>query len=226
MNIVITGASTGIGYECALYLASLGHRVFAVARRKENLEKLEQEAITRNSKGIIHSLSGDISDESFLDKLFNQIKREAGSIHLLINNAGVLINKPFEELSTENWKETYNTNVFAVVSVIRKLLPLFSPDSLNHILNISSMGGFQGSVKFSGLSAYSSSKAALVGITECLAEEFKDRKIAVNCMCLGSVQTEMFSAAFPGFSASSTPVLAPVITIFMCSCYNVGGVSI
>ena len=66
------------------------------------------------------------------------------------------------------------------------------------------MGGFQGSVKFKGLSAYSSSKAALVGITECLAEELKDRNIAVNCLCLGSVQTEMFSTAFPSFIASST----------------------
>src|SRR4029078_6151512 len=97
------------------------------------------------------------------------------------------------------------TNVFAVVTITRKLLALFEPGSLNHIVNISSMGGFQGSMKFKGLSAYSSSKSALVGITECLAEEFKDRKIAVNCLCLGSVETEMFERAFPGFDAASTP---------------------
>jgi len=205
MNIVITGASAGIGYQCALYLASLGHHVFAVARRKENLVKLEQEARGKNSKGAIHILAGDISDENFLEKLSKEIKSKCGSVHILINNAGSLVNKPFEELSNEDWKEVYNTNVFAVASTIRKLLPLFETGTLNHILNISSMGGFQGSIKFKGLSAYSSSKAALVGITECLAEEFKDRKIAVNCMCLGSVQTEMFVAAFPGYTASSSP---------------------
>ena len=115
------------------------------------------------------------------------------------------MNKPFEELNIREWKEVYETNVFAVVSTIRTLLPLFESKTLNHILNISSMGGFQGSIKFKGLSAYSSSKAALVGITECLAEEFKDRKISVNCMCLGSVQTEMFEQAFPEYTAASTP---------------------
>jgi short-subunit dehydrogenase len=205
MNIVITGASAGIGYQCALYLSSLGHHVFAVARRKENLEKLERESGEKNLKGNIHIMAGDISDEKFLDNLCSEIKRTTRSVHILINNAGSLVNKPFEELSTDEWKHVYNTNVFAVVSTIRKLLPLFETGTLNHILNISSMGGFQGSIKFKGLSAYSSSKAALVGVTECLAEEFKDRNIAVNCMCLGSVQTEMFLSAFPGYTAASTP---------------------
>ena len=74
-----------------------------------------------------------------------------------------------------------------------------------HIINIGSYGGFQGSTKFSGLSAYSSSKAALANLTECLAEEFKNFNIAVNCLALGAVQTEMFQKAFPGFSAQSTP---------------------
>jgi short-subunit dehydrogenase len=205
MNIVITGASAGIGYQCALYLASLGHNVFAVARRKENLENLERESREKNLKGHIYILAGDISDENFLDLLFKEIKSKTRSVHIIINNAGTLVNKTFEELTTNDWKEVYNTNVFAPVLTIRKLLPLFETNTLNHILNISSMGGFQGSIKFKGLSAYSSSKAALVGITECLAEEFKDRKIAVNCMCLGSVQTEMFGAAFPGYTAASTP---------------------
>jgi short-subunit dehydrogenase len=205
MNIVITGASAGIGYQSALYLAELGHQVIAVARRKENLTRLQQEALSKKLKGSVHFLSGDISDENFLDELAAEIKSKTGSINILINNAGTLINKPFENLTSADWKEIYNTNVFAVAATIRILLPLFDPSSLSHIVNISSMGGFQGSMKFSGLSAYSSSKAALAGITECLAEEFKDRKIAVNCMCLGSVQTEMFKAAFPDFSAASTP---------------------
>ena len=67
------------------------------------------------------------------------------------------------------------------------------------------MGGFQGSAKFAGLSAYSSSKAAVVGLTECLAEELKDKDIFVNCLAIGAVQTEMLSEAFPGYEAPVSP---------------------
>jgi len=204
MNIVITGASAGIGYQAALWLANEGHTVFAIARRKEHLEKLQLEAEQPGRKGKIHALAGDISDASFLEVIAKEIAGRAQTIHILINNAGMLVNKPFEELSLKDWKDVYSTNVFSVVGLIQKLLPLFSTTGKNHIVNISSMGGFQGSAKFKGLSAYSSSKAALVGITECLAEEFKDKNIAVNCLCMGSVQTEMFSNAFPTFKAAAT----------------------
>ena len=73
-----------------------------------------------------------------------------------------------------------------------------------HIVNIGSMGGFQGSAKFKGLSLYSSSKGALAILSECLAEELKERKIFVNCLALGSAQTEMLSEAFPGYHAPLT----------------------
>ena len=113
-----------------------------------------------------------------------------------------MINKIFEELTSEDWLSVYSTNVFAPVNLIRSLLPMMKTNS--HIVNISSIGGVQGSVKFKGLSAYSSSKAALINITECLAEELKDSGIAVNCLALGSAQTEMFKAAFPSFQAALT----------------------
>jgi NAD(P)-dependent dehydrogenase (short-subunit alcohol dehydrogenase family) len=151
-------------------------------------------------------MDGDISNEQFIIRVKQQIESKLKHVHVLINNAGLLINKPFEELSSQDWTDVYSTNVFGAVNMIRNLLPLLSPSEegvKSHIVNISSMGGFQGSVKFKGLSAYSSSKAALVGITECLAEEFKGRNIAVNCLCLGSVKTEMFAAAFPSFKASA-----------------------
>src|SRR6185436_16241701 len=105
MNIVITGASAGIGYQASLYLASLGHNVFAVARRKENLDKLFHESVQKNTRGKIYPSAGNISDEKFLDELFNEIKRNVGTIHILINNAGTLVNKSFEELSDQDWKE-------------------------------------------------------------------------------------------------------------------------
>ena len=200
MNIVITGASTGIGYAAALQLAESGHRVFAIARRQSNLDKLQ----AAGPAGLIYPIAGDLLIEKFAEDAMQKIQEISSDIHVLINNAGALVNRPFDQLSIYDWQQVYRTNVFAPANLIRALLPLFSKTERCHIVNISSMGGFQGSAKFKGLSAYSSSKAALVGITECLAEEFKEKNIAVNCLCLGSVQTEMFKAAFPDFTAAST----------------------
>ncbi|HKR03686.1 MAG TPA: SDR family oxidoreductase, partial [Bacteroidia bacterium] len=124
---------------------------------------------------------------------------------LLINNAGLLINKPFEELSETDWLNMYKVNVFGPVKIIKTILPLMGKTNKTHIVNISSYGGFQGSSKFRGLSGYSSGKAALANLTECLAEEFKNKNISVNCLALGSVQTEMLAKAFPGYTAAVSP---------------------
>jgi 3-oxoacyl-[acyl-carrier protein] reductase len=225
MNIAITGASNGIGYQTALLLAMQGHTVFAIARSKNNLEELSAESRKRNPSAALHAIVADITNDASMKNIEAKISSVSQSLHVLINNAGRLINKPFGELTAEDWQEVYTTNIFAPANLIKKLVPLFSPSHLlpfsdssetekrrngetegvrPHILNISSMGGFQGSAKFKGLSAYSSSKAALACLTECLAEEFKEKNIAVNCLCLGSVQTEMFSAAFPQFKAAIT----------------------
>jgi NAD(P)-dependent dehydrogenase (short-subunit alcohol dehydrogenase family) len=200
MNILITGASSGIGYHTSLLLAKQGHTVFAVSRSGDKLQKLKTE---NNSIQII---AGDITKEDFLKSLKDEITSKAKTLNVLINNAGYLVNKPFEELTSEDWNGIYSTNVFAPANLIRTVLPLFSSKEKGHIVNIASMGGVQGSKKFKGLSAYSSAKAALVGLTECLAEEFTDKNIAVNCLALGSAQTEMFSKAFPGIPAGTTAI--------------------
>ncbi len=201
MKIVITGASAGIGYETALKLSeNPANEIIAIARREDHLKSLKEEASKRNTSSRLDYVVGDLSHENSLDYVIKSIGTKYNAIDILINNAGHLINKPFEELTGEDWLAVYSTNVFGVVNVIRNMLPLMSRNA--HIVNISSMGGMRGSAKFKGLSAYSSSKAALINITECLAEEFKDRGIAVNCLALGSVQTEMFSSAFPSFKAA------------------------
>jgi NAD(P)-dependent dehydrogenase (short-subunit alcohol dehydrogenase family) len=117
----------------------------------------------------------------------------------LINNAGTLISKPFEKLSVEDFEQVFSVNVFSCAMLIQKLLPILGSGS--HVVSISSMGGVQGSVKFPGLAAYSSSKGALQVLTEVLAEEYKARDISFNCLALGAVQTEMLEEAFPGFKA-------------------------
>ena len=113
-----------------------------------------------------------------------------------------MVAKPFTEISLEELERVYRVNVQAVFRLTQLLMPKFSDKA--HILNISSVGGVQGSVKFPGLTAYSSSKAALVGLTECLAEEYKETDLSFNCLALGAVQTEMLEEAFPGYEAPTT----------------------
>jgi NAD(P)-dependent dehydrogenase (short-subunit alcohol dehydrogenase family) len=120
-------------------------------------------------------------------------------VDVLIHNAGKLINKPFSKLSSKDFFEVYNVNVFAVAELTRVLIPYLSKGS--HVVTISSIGGVQGSMKFPGLAAYSSSKGAVITLSELLAEEYKEQEISFNVLALGAVQTEMLEEAFPGYKA-------------------------
>lgn len=206
MNIIITGASNGIGYHTALLLSKKKDvRILAISRNEKKLLELAEESRKNNPSAGLNYLSFDLenyNEEKILQKL-QQIN--FNSIDILINNAGKLINKPFEQLTDIDWLGIYQVNVFSPVRLIRTLMPLMGKSVKTHIVNIGSFGGFQGSTKFPGLSAYSSSKAALANLTECLAEEFKDKNIGVNCLALGAVQTEMLGKAFPGYSAPMSP---------------------
>lgn len=201
MLILITGASKGIGFETVKLLAkNPGHLVIAVSRNTESLTKLVNTSNTTN----VLPVKADITNPAHIKKLVSTIKKLNMSLDVLINNAGQIVNKPFLNISAKELQAVYATNVFAPFHLIQALLPLFSKSN-SHIVNISSMGGFQGSSKFPGLSAYSSSKSALSGLTECLAEELKPKKISVNCLAIGAVQTEMLSRAFPGYKAPLKP---------------------
>lgn len=192
MNVLITGASRGIGFELAKKFLNEEHQVFAVSRNKNKLNEL--------------SLMGAVIipfDLSSIDyqPLFSIIKDV--QFDVLINNAGALINKPFEDISDNDLRYVYEVNLFSPFKLIRHLMPFFNVNA--HIVNISSVGGVQGSVKFPGLSAYSSSKGALNILTECLAEEFKNDSIRFNALALGAVQTEMLAEAFPDFKTNVMP---------------------
>lgn len=210
MLILVTGASKGIGFEMVKRFSKNPNTlVIAVSRNTEALTKLVKQ---KNTTSIL-PLKADITKDSDQKKIFRTIKSLDLGLDLLINNAGQIVNKPFEKISAKELQSVYSTNVFAPFTLIQTLLPLLNKKNKSHIVNISSMGGFQGSAKFAGLSAYSSSKSALSGLTECLAEELKDRNIAVNCLALGAVQTEMLSKAFPGYKA---PLSAANMAEFMC----------
>lgn len=193
-TIVVTGASRGIGYEAALQLASRGHTVFAVARSADRLEKLVQ----TKTPGKIIAVTADISKGEGIQTLMNAIPAHA-AIHGLINNAGATLLKGFAETSLDEFQQMINANFFSAVRMIQALALLMPAGS--HIVNISSMSGFQGSKKFAGLSAYGAAKAALAGLSEALSQEFIGAGIAVNALCIGAVQTEMLALAFPGYAA-------------------------
>src|SRR5437016_927896 len=127
MNIVITGASNGIGYQTALLLTKQGHTVFAIARNKNNLEKLKEESERLNPTSKVHCIVADITEEVVLKKIEEQISVHTKTIQVLINNAGLLINKPFELLTAKDWSDVYSTNFFAAVNLIRELLPFLNP---------------------------------------------------------------------------------------------------
>jgi 3-oxoacyl-[acyl-carrier protein] reductase len=206
--VLITGASSGIGSELLRLFSLSGYKVYSVARSGEKLAEIKNEIIQQFPEANITNIEADISLEKSLDTIYKIISKET-HIDILINNAGLLINKPFEEFNREDWNKIYNTNTASVYFLTQRLLPLLKSDSSNptHIINISSMGGYQGSSKFPGLSAYSSSKAALANITECLAEELKEYTIKVNCIALGAVRTEMLKKAFPDYMGGADPQL-------------------
>ncbi|WP_372769138.1 SDR family NAD(P)-dependent oxidoreductase [Lutibacter sp.] len=191
-NIIITGTSRGIGFELAQLFAKNNYNVFALSRNTKPLENLNLKNIT--------TISVDLSNENDLKKVTDFVSKNWKQVDILINNAGKLINKSFENLTSEDFLEVYKVNVFAVAELTRLLIPFLGKGS--HVVNISSIGGIQGSMKFPGLAAYSSSKGALLTLTEVLAEEYKEHQIAFNALALGAVQTEMLEEAFPGYKAS------------------------
>lgn len=183
--------------------------VYAFSRNEESLRLLSK--LSSN----IRYICGDITQKADREKVFRFIKEDAGKIHYLVNNAGLLFNKDIFRISEEEIEETFNVNIISVIKFIQTLLPLFETRDYSHIVNISSMGGFQGSAKFRGLSVYSSSKGALNILSEALAEELKEENIRVNSLNLGAVQTEMLEAAFPGYAAPFGPEgIAEYITNF------------
>lgn len=204
MNIVISGASSGVGFEAVLELIGGDtHKIVALARSEDKLYKLQEIALALNPACMLYTAKFDIVHDDYENDLIPFIKERMGSVDVLINNAGSLINKAFMQLTQLDFVEMLQHNLLGHIKMIQNVVPLMPAKS--HILNIGSMGGFQGSSKFPGLSAYSASKAALHSLTESLAFEFAEKQISVNCLALGSAQTEMLEKAFPDYQS---PVMA------------------
>lgn len=206
MDILLTGSSRGIGAALASSFTRAGHRVLLVSR---NLKALEQVADACNdAAGEIRAypIPFDLADLADLENEFvSRISECTPTIDALFNNAGQLINKPFKQVAVREARSLFEVNFFVPAQLIRICLPFMTKSRLKHIVNVTSMAGFQGSKKFNGLSYYSASKAALASLTECLSQEFHEEGITVNALSIGSVQTEMLAEAFPGLKAPLQP---------------------
>jgi NAD(P)-dependent dehydrogenase (short-subunit alcohol dehydrogenase family) len=203
MNIIVTGASRGIGFETVKALAANPEsRIIALARNDQGLKLLKQQCEEIN-QGSVYTIAIDLSTADIKEDLLPQIQKRFSSIDVIVHAAGALVNKPLLQTTDKELEYIYKVNVFSAFKLVRDLLPLLTKAKAGaHIVMIGSMGGVQGSAKFSGLAAYSSSKGALSVLTECLAVELKEQNIAVNCLAPGAVQTEMLQEAFPGYQAS------------------------
>lgn len=189
-NVIITGTSRGIGNELALKFANEGHQVLAISRQTCSV-LAKHENVT--------CMPVDLSDANELEQVGHFLKSTWKHVDIIIHNAGAILLKPFAETSVEDFRKIYEVNVFGVVALTQIALPYLKSGS--HVVTISSMGGIQGSMKFAGLSAYSSSKGAVITLAELLSEEYKMQGISFNVLALGSVQTEMLAEAFPGYQA-------------------------
>jgi NAD(P)-dependent dehydrogenase (short-subunit alcohol dehydrogenase family) len=190
-NVIITGTSRGIGFELVHIFANAGYNVLALSRNEKPISNLTYDNIT--------SFAFDLTKPEDYNRVTKFVEENWSQVDILIHNAGSILNRPFAETTMEDFQWIYGVNVFGVAELSRVLLPFMVKGS--HVVTISSMGGIQGSVKFPGLSAYSSSKGAVITLIELLAEEYKDQGIAFNALALGAVQTEMLAEAFPGYQA-------------------------
>ena len=189
-NIIITGTSRGIGYELALQFANAGHQVLAISRKTPQ---------TLMEHPNVSCLPLDISVAEDLVQVEKFILQTWKKVDVLLHNAGRLLHKPFDQITADEFQSVYKVNVFAVAELTKICIPFMQKGS--HVVTISSMGGIQGSMKFAGLAAYSSSKGAVITLSELLAEEYKEQGIAFNVLALGAVNTEMLQEAFPGYEA-------------------------
>lgn len=192
-NIIITGTSRGIGYALVKYFTEKNHMVLAISRDTRTLDNLQKEYSN------LSVLQVEITEEKGIEKAIRFVANNWEKVDILIHNAGKLIHKPFFKTSYDDFLNVYKVNVFAVAELTKAILPFLKKGS--HVVAISSMGGIQGSMKFAGLAAYSSSKGAVITLMELLAEEYKNSGISFNVLALGAVQTEMLSEAFPDYKA-------------------------
>ena len=184
---LITGCSSGIGYETALMLARNGYRIFATMRNAKKSDSLLK--TSEEEKLPLRVIELDVNDEMSIENAVGQVKNEAKRIDVLINNAGYGLVGFFEDLSLDEIRNQFETNFFGVLNMTKKIIPIMRSQKSGTIINISSGAG---QVGFPGISAYVSTKFAVEGFSESLTYELSPFGIKVIIIEPGVIKTKFF----------------------------------
>ncbi len=195
-SILITGATGGLGKDMVFESLKKGWKVYACGRNKEKIELLVEQC-----DKMIGSIEPIIFDhenitKEKLDNLFGNIE----TLDYVINNAGKYLKKEFESINEKDLLSIYKINVFTPLYIIQSLKGKLAKSKEPQVINIGSAGGVTETTKFSGFSAYSSSKGAISILSECIAVDLAETNIYVNCFALGAVRTQMLMNAFPNYN--------------------------
>ncbi len=195
-TVIISGAGKGIGLELCKWFSKQDYRTIGISRNIGALKK-------------IHNVIAVQADLNQLNDLFFKLDSVLQDIipgqNYLIHNAGLLINEPFESLTSDQILEMTSVNFTSPLLLTQRLLPWLNQPEGSHIIYVGSMGGFQGSVRYPGLSVYSASKSAFASLTESLAYEYHNTAMRFNTLALGAVDTDMLRSALPKYKAEVTP---------------------
>ena len=183
---VVTGSSSGIGLETALTLARNRFLTYATMRNLAKSDNIKSVADKDNLPIRIVQL--DVTDDTSVNNAFQSIIKETGRIDILVNNAGYALSGAFEDLSLEEIKNQYDTNFYGIIRTTQAVLPIMRKQRLGRIINISSGLGLFG---FPGMSAYSSTKFAMEGLSESMAYELEQFGIKVILIEPGVIRTNM-----------------------------------
>jgi short-subunit dehydrogenase len=184
---LITGCSSGIGYETALMLARNGYHTFATMRNTKKSDSLEE--IIKKERLDLNIRQLDVNDDTSIENTINCIKKEANRIDVLINNAGYGLVGFFEDLTLEEIRNQFETNFFGVLNITKKIIPIMRLQKSGTIINVSSGAG---QVGFPGISAYVSTKFAIEGFSESLMYELFPYGIKVVIIEPGVIKTNFF----------------------------------
>jgi NAD(P)-dependent dehydrogenase (short-subunit alcohol dehydrogenase family) len=223
---VVTGAGRGIGAATAKLFAAEGARVVLASRTASELEAVAGEIRASSGGDRAVVLPVDLASEASIVALFRTTVERLGDLHLLVNNAGTFLSAAVEEMSAEDWDAVMAVNARGTFLASREALRRFR--ALGHggaIVNVSSLGGIRGTPKFKGFSAYTVSKFAVVGLTECLAVEAREIGVRVNCVAPGAVDTRMLREAAPFLKTETTPEQVARTIRFLCDDAESGAVT-
>ena len=192
---VVTGASKGIGAGIAKHLTAEGAAVVVnYASSKESADRVVDEISKRGAKAI--AVQADVAKKKDIERLFAETKKAFGKVDILVNNAGVYDFKPLEEVTESEFHREFNTNVLGLVLATQEAVKHFGAEGGN-VINVSSVAS---SVTPPNSAIYTGTKGAVDAITQALAKELGPRKIRINAVNPGGVETEGFHAL--GFSGS------------------------